>query len=189
MKIPKYNRRIIIAGGLVFLVVLIFLFLIYLPKWKELVRLKEELSIVESKIEKTGVSEGGMEWLEVAILRLNEELKKFEKKLPDKEESTLREISNTASQMGIEVLSITPSKSKTSSLSGDIRGCELRELKISMQLKAPFRVFGEYLRVLENRFPTAIRINNFILKKDGRENSPMRLSISLEITMYMLCPV
>lgn len=188
INILKQKQTIIIVAGTILLTILLFSLFIYLPKKREIIELKKKLTDIEREIQGIQGVGAEKEGLDEIIAKYNNKLKELEKRLPGKEEETLRDLSNLASKLGIEVLSINPQKAEICDLPINVKGYICKEMKISMELKTSFKVFGEYLRLLQYGFPTVFRINSYDIKKEGEKYGTSVISVTLKLTMYMLCP-
>lgn len=188
INILKQKQTIIIVTGTILLTMLLLLLFIYLPKKREIIELKKKITDIEREIQGIQGVGAEKEGLDEIIAKYNNKLKELEKSLPGKEEETLRNLSNLASKLGIEVLSINPQKAEICDLPINVKGYICKEMKISMELKTSFKVLGEYLRLLQYGFPTVLRINSYYIKKEGEKYGISVLSVTLKLTMYMLCP-
>lgn len=188
MNIDKRQQNILLMSGIILGAILIFWILIYSPRHSQMTKLKAELSTIEKEIENIQKMTGGKDSLDTLIIKCSNKLKEYELKLPDKEEATLRELAVQADKMGIRVMSISPQGKVDSKCQVNIEGCKCKEMKISMQLTTSYRKIGEYLGIVQDKFPSLIKINEIKLKKEGEERGISKLSVSLNITLYMLVP-
>lgn len=188
MNIDKRQQNILLMSGIVLGAILAFWILIYSPKHSQMTKLKAELSNTEKEIENIQKMTSGKEGLDTLIIKYSNKLKEYELKLPDKEEATLRELAVQADKMGIKVISISPQYKVDSKSQVNVEGCKCKEMKISMELTASYKSLGEYLGFLQGGFPSLIRINEIKLKKEGEERDSSKLSVSLNVTLYMLVP-
>ena len=116
-----------------------------------------------------------------------EKLKVLEEKLPPSEETTLKEISSFANRLGIDVISLTPHGIKKSSIRGDMPDYECMELSITMDLRCTYKTLGEYLGLLQEEFPTVVRIKNISMSKEkSGDKTDSALRAHLVLIMYML---
>ena len=125
--------------------------------------------------------------LDASLPLLDKKLKVLEEKLPPSEETTLKEISSFANTSGIDVISLTPHVIKKSPIQGNIPGYECMELSITMDLRRTYKTLGEYLRLLQEEFPTVVRIKNITMAKEkSADKTDSTLRARLVLTMYML---
>ncbi len=164
----------------------VFWFFVYSPKRKQTKEIKSEYEAMKKDIKEIeSMAGGGM--LDASLPLLDKKLKVLEKKLPPSEETTLKEIASFANRSGIDVISLTPHAIKKSPMQGDIPGYECMELSIMMDLRCTYKTLGEYLRLLQEEFPTVVRIKNISMSKEkSADKTDSALRARLVLIMYML---
>lgn len=188
MKIEKGKQKILLMGGIILGAILIFWVFIYSPKNKQMKELKDKLVKVQKDINTIHGISRDKESLDIVITKYNEKLKELELKLPQQEESTLRGLVTEATKKSIEVPSIRPKIATDCKLPINIEEYKCKELDISIELVTSYKNLGEYLRILKNKFPSLVRLNELKIEKKGEEKGISKLSVLLEITLYMLVP-
>lgn len=184
----KNQRNILIMAGMVLGAILVVLFFIYLPKNREMKKLKTEFLLVKKDLDNIQRITGNAGDIDILITKYAEKIKEYETMLPRREEQTLRTLAKAAADLDIKVLSITPQTAILTELPITIEGCNCKELKIAIELVTSYRKLGEYFSVLQYKFPTLIRLDSLKLKKQDEYAGLSVLSVSLDVTLFMLVP-
>ncbi len=181
------QKNIGIMLSVVIVAFFIFWFFIYSPKRRQMKKIEFEYKTIRKDIKKIEAIAGGEEKLDISLEMLDKKLKMLEEKLPQSEEITFKELSGFANRSGIEVVSLTPKGITESSIQGNIPGYKCMELSIGMDLRCTYKTLGEYLRLLQEDFPTLVRIKSISMSKEkpGDKTDPA-LRAHLVLTMYML---
>jgi len=175
---------------IVALAFLIFIVFIYLPLNKRLSMLKNELHSIEMQVSQIKKAVGEGRPLEEAITFFKNRLEILDRKFPDKDETILRELSTLAVKTGVEVVSMRPQKKK---IIQDINGlpikinvCYVQEMPITMNLKAPYKTIGEFVKLLREDFPVFVRIDMVHMQ---RAEAPAggALDVTLDLDTYLIC--
>lgn len=188
MKLETHQKKILIMAGVVLGVILIFLVFIYAPRNRILRELKLQLNSIQKNINEIKRLTGDIQSLDLVISKYNDKLKQLKEKLPAREESTIRELGKKAAGLGIEVMAINPEITVDTKLPVRVKGCQCRELGISMELRAPYKKLAEYIKILQEDFPALIKIEKLkMIRLEGVKGNPL-LQVSMEITMYLITP-
>lgn len=188
MKIEKPEKKLALQLTGALLVILVFWFFVYAPKSRYMKKLRNELENVQMDIDKVKKMAGDNESLDVLIEKYNERLKELEVKIPSKEEAVLRELAFKANEMGIEVLSISPSVSTESNLPIKVDEYKCKELPVNIQLRAPYVKLGEYILALRDKLSALVTLEEINIEKEKEEGAKSVLNASIKVTLYTLVP-
>lgn len=159
-------------------------FIIYSPAKGRMKMLKEELTAVESEVNRIQRVSGG-ENLDIAYKRLYKTFTELTKMIPKEERTTLSVLSSEANRVNIEVLAIKLIRAKISDLPVSVKSGTVLEMPISMNIRCDYITLGEYLDAIRNKMPTLISIDSVSMKK-ARGKKEAVLDVSIEMTLFML---
>ncbi|MBL7069566.1 MAG: type 4a pilus biogenesis protein PilO [Candidatus Omnitrophica bacterium] len=180
------NQKIIFLMAFIVIVGIIVLWIfIYNPARNKMKRLKEELAFIESEIKKIEMISGGTEKLDIAYEKFYKKFAELERLIPVEEKTTLSELSSTANEMNIEVLSTKPGKIRPAKLSIEMGKKRIMAMPISMNIRCNYVNLGEYLNTLRNELPTLISVDDVNIISPKREGAT-QLNVALTVTLYML---
>lgn len=187
--ITVHQKDIVIMLSAIILTFLVFLFFIYSPKKRQMKAIEIKFKDVEKEIEKIESIAGGADKIDVSLSEFNRQLKDIDKKLPKSEETAIKELSAFASKSGIEVISIKQQNIKKGSVQPETADFQYMELPITMDVKCAYRNLGEYLRILQEEFPTLVLIKHVsILKAKPNEETSPGLTARLLVFICMSKP-
>lgn len=174
------------AVGL-FIFLLLWTFLYY-PSSKEIANLKGELASTEQQIQGIEMFLVGSKSRDEAIRLLKQKQQYLSNKFPQKEQESLRLISEVARNMNIEVISLQP-QSRTEFLDASgkqviIEGKIVNYLPITLEAVCFYKDLVKYALELKNNLPAFINVNNLNIKKDNQTTGKIRVSI--EFNLYLL---
>lgn len=191
LKIIEKQKKILIFSGIVLAAFVIFIILIYLPAKSRLAELKKEYSLIQSEIDEFKKSLGDEESMEQVILSMKKKLDLLDRKFSEKEEDVLKEISVLAGNLGVEIASIRPERKRVikeiDKYVVNIKECVVQEMPIYMNLKASYRMAGEFLKDLKENCPVFIDIQNVSMVKHKDKASEL-LDVTMNINTYLVCP-
>ncbi len=189
LAITQQQKKILLIAGIFALSFIVFIVLIYVPSQKYLEHLRGELTKTESEIAQIRTMIGENKPLEEAIRLLQLRLEAIDKRFPDKEETTLRELSALAVRCGLAVDSLRPSRKQTVTDVGGtpihIRGCFVQEMPVMLSLHGSYRALGEFFRILKDDFPVCVRVNALRITK-GENKDAAALSAEAELDTYLI---
>ena len=138
-------QRILIFSGLFVLIIAIFVYVLYKPKWEKISSLGKELDTLEKKLV---VAKKNAEDLETFQERMKEAELQFKtamKALPEKEEipSLLTSISRSGQDVGLEFLLFEP---KT-----EVRKDFYAEIPVAMQVKGGYHDLAMFFDRRDNK--------------------------------------
>ncbi|MBI4435995.1 MAG: type 4a pilus biogenesis protein PilO [Candidatus Omnitrophica bacterium] len=180
----SHRELVLWSIGLILFIVLFIQFFI-IPAGHRALRLKKEIAVMKTRYQQLVAQEGS---LEQTIISLQKELTSLEESLPHQEKISgiLKALSEKASHLGIQVISIRPESAvpypnATNPLLLGGRSCEA--LSIQMELRCSYRVLGGYLTSIEQAFPSAITIDGVNIQKEGGKSSTLK--VTLFVTTYL----
>lgn len=187
MEITRGQKKILITASVGAALFLIFWIFIYLPAKNSVSALKEEILQIENKISAT-TSIIGEEPLEKGLSTLQERLEALDRKLPDSEEETLRMISSTAHETGVNVISTKP-QPKSIFLDRDKNMVRIgnklcHRMPMSMHVSSSYNKLGRFLESLRKDVPSISTIEKLTLTKQPEQ---YELNANINLTIYLLC--
>jgi Tfp pilus assembly protein PilO len=187
-KLSRSQRTIIIvsAVGVVFLIVGIIIF--YFPSKKRIKDLKTELDDMNQQIDRIFAIVGKEKSIGEGIQSLEELYKTISARFPQKEERGIRLLSDYARRLNMEVGSLVPA-SKVPFLDQEahpvvIDGETCQAELVSMEMRGSYQDLVEYIRELQEDFPTLVTIESLSISKDSA--GPDKLNIRLGLRFYLL---
>jgi len=173
-----------VAGSLFILAVLLF----YLPALKNISNLKRDLTDAQRQIQEINAMIGTAKTMGEGIIALKEKADFLNKKFPDKEEGSIRLLSEYARKLGIELVSISPGN-KTGILNDSgkqitIEGRIYQKLPIYLELDCSYKDLLLYLEALREQLPAFISIESLEISKDTGATVKVKAAINLEL--YLL---
>jgi len=110
----KMAHRVIILLGALVLLGGLFVFLFYIPKAREISRVKAEITGIKQQINQAKIKEKNLEKFEAEHVQVNTQFQEILKLLPDKREipSLLRSITQLGSDSNLEFLLFRPLKER-----------------------------------------------------------------------------
>ena len=185
-KLSGSREKIIVLTAIIVSAFIVFFKFIYLPHSNELEKLKKDASALESEISGIKAEANGGQSLEGTIIKLQNRFVELENKFPQKEEVILRELPAFAQKAGIEIRSMNPGKKqKLKDLAGKpvvMEGCSVEEMNVSIDIRAPYRTVGEYIRMLKEDFPAFVRVVSVGMAKEDASN----LKVNLSLAFYLV---
>ena len=193
MKPPKIDitqnqKKIIIMSAVGLFIFLLLWTFLYYPSSKEIANLKGELASTEQQIQGIEMFLVGSKSRDEAIRLLKQKQQYLSNKFPQKEQESLRLISEVARNMNIEVISLQP-QSRTEFLDASgkqviIEGKIVNYLPITLEAVCFYKDLVKYALELKNNLPAFINVNNLNIKKDNQTTGKIRVSI--EFNLYLL---
>lgn len=187
-QITENQKKIIILGGVVVFVFLLFWMFIFLPSSKEIRALKNELISTDQQIQAIEILLSGSQSRDEAIRLLKQRQQYLSNKFPDKEEESLRLIPDYARKMNITVVALQPgSKTELLDHAGKqimIEGKVAYFLPISLEVSCYFRDLVKYALELKAALPAFTSINNLDIKREEPLNGKIRATIQFDL--YLL---
>ncbi len=184
-KIPFYGKIIIAAIPSVILIVL-FIFLIYSPKEKEINGLNKRIVKLDSDIQSGLVKVRKLDELKVENLRLKKQLAKLKEQLPEEKEVSilLKQISDLGLKSGLEILLWKPEKRKPNPSGLYI------EIPVKVKVVGGYHDFGVFFSHI-SRLPRIVNIADIklsISKKMGKNSSGIITADFVALTFAAVSP-
>jgi type IV pilus assembly protein PilO len=115
-KIAKLTKlqRVLVSAGVLLLIIAGFVYLLYMPKYKQISKLNKEYQKEKKELETARANAQQLGEYKALMKQAEERFKIASKKLPDKKEipSLLAGISSSGQQSGLEFFSFTPQPDK-----------------------------------------------------------------------------
>jgi Tfp pilus assembly protein PilO len=142
--------------------------------------MKNKIAFMESEISQIGKITGAKP-LSEAVKDLNLLLKEASGRLPVSENEVIRDLSENARKLKIEVENI--SFLNKQDLSINIPGSALKELSISLKLVCTYQDLGRYLLALRDNFPILISLKQVNIHGNGQGQA--NLNVELIVSAYL----
>jgi len=193
MKLPKIDitenqKKIVIFSAIgLFIFTLLWVF-VYYPSSKEITNLTCELASTERQIQGIERFLVGSKSQDEAIRLLKQRQQYLNNKFPQKEEESLRLISEVAHNMNIEVVILEPQARMelmdTVGKQVTIEGKVVSFLPINLEIICFYRELIKYVQELKVKLPAFISVNSFSIKKEDQLNGKIRVNLNFDL--YLL---
>lgn len=193
MNLPKVDitqnqKYIIIMSAIGLFIFLLFWVFLYFPSSKEIASLKSELISTEQQIQGIEMLLAGAQGRNEAIHLLKERQQYLNNKFPQKEEESLRLITEVARKMNIEVISLQPgTRSEFLDESGKqivIDGKTANYLPINMEVVCFYKDMVGYLTELKSILPAFVSVISLNAKKNNQFSGKIRVTVGFNL--YLL---
>ncbi len=183
MNLPKIDitlnqKKIIIISASGLFVFLLFWVFFYFPSSKEIANLKNELTLKQQQIQGIEMLLAGAQGRDEAIHLLKQKQEYLSNKFPQKEEESLRLISEVARKMNIDVVSLQPGlRAEFLDESGKqviIDAKTASYLPITMEVVCFYKDLAGYLMELKGALPAFVSVISVNVKKDDQPNGKVR---------------
>ena len=185
--IKKIPKELLIAVGVSILLVVLFATLVYVPAHKRTRIMQKEAAATSGEIGRIREAMGAAKSVDEALRFMNEEITVIEKLFPRNEEVILRELSDMAKKMNMEVTSISPQKkrivAKIDGVAVSVKGSLVKEMPVTMKLITRYKNVGNYTIALRSDFPMLVRVDA-VNMSSGKEDG--LLDVDLQLNSYML---
>ncbi|MFA4992492.1 MAG: hypothetical protein WC571_00825 [Candidatus Omnitrophota bacterium] len=186
--INENQKKIIImsaAGLFIFLLLWVFL---YFPSNREITRLKRELALTQRQIQGIEILLAGSKSRDEAIYSLKQRQQYLDSKFPQKEEESLRIITEVARKMNISVVSLQPGlRAEFLDESGKqvlIDGRAVCYLPITIEVVCFYKDLVNYLTELKNVLPAFVSVSSLNINKDSRSTG--KIQANAGFNLYLL---
>jgi len=179
-----------IGIAIILIVIIVFSVFVYMPKHREVARLKTRINDMEEQIVLTNAMLGDMEKLGHVLGQMQQEMKLFEKRLPTQKQisSIVSELSSLAQASLLEVISIKPEKSvqmiDKDGQSVNMGQDPLDSMKIHLELRASYKALAEYIRKIQDSLNILAGIDD--IKISGNEGTAPKLDVDMTLTIYVI---
>ena len=110
--------------------------------------------------------------------------KDFSSKFPEKEEESLRILSDIARNLNIEIISISPKPKRVFEAAGRVEEKICQFISVSMEMRGTYFNLVKYIESLKKDLPAFLSIEELRIKKERIEGS--LLNIMLTFKLYLL---
>jgi len=193
MKLPKIDitesqkNIIIMAAAGLFVFLLLWLFL-YFPSSKEITGLKHELALTQQQIRDIEILLAGSKGRDEAIHLLKQRQQYLNSRFPQKEETSLRIITEVARKINIDVLSLQPGlRAEFLDESGKqvlIDGKKVCYLPITIEAVCFYKDLVTYLTELKSALPAFVSLISLNVNKDSGFAGKVRVNAGFNL--YLL---
>lgn len=164
-KIEKLSQlhRILISSGIFLLVIGLFVWLLYMPKYKTISQLETDLQKLQNQLRKAKADARDLKKFQDKMKKAEARFRLAKKSLPEKEEipSLLSSISQSGQDSGLEFLLFQPK--------GERRKDFYAEIPVNIRVKGQFHNVALFFDKVA-RLPRVVNIRNIKIKpgKGGR---------------------
>lgn len=193
MKLPKIDinenqKRIIIMSAAGLFIFLLFWVFLYFPSNREIARLKRELALTQRQIQGIEILLAGSKSRDEAVYSLKQRQQYLDSKFPQKEEESLRIITEVARKMNINVVSLQPGL-RAEFLDGSgkqvlIDGKAVCYLPITIEVVCFYKDLVNYLTELKNVLPAFVSVSSLNINKDNRSTG--KIQANAGFNLYLL---
>jgi len=159
------------AGAALSAVFVLILFVL-VPQWNRLETQNSMVSLLKEHIRQVQNIAGGDDNLGNALDFYRRRLKSIDLKLPDAEGHSLRMLSGEAKKIGLEVISIKPSKMTKSGVESSAGGYVVKALPVTVRLKGDYIKIGEYLKRVRTSYYSLIIIRDIVFNLANDDAEP-----------------
>lgn len=188
IKLTADQKKIIIFSGAGFLVFLLLWIFLYLPANKEIKNLKSELISTDSQIQGIEAFLSGAQNRDEAMRQLKQREQHLSNSFPQKEEESLRIVTESARKNNINVVSLQPgSKTEFLDASGKqvaIEGKIANYLPVTMEVVCFYKDLVRYLSDLKSNLPVFVSVDSLNVKKESSLGGKVRVNVSFNL--YLL---
>ncbi len=182
------QKKIILILGIVAAVFLLFCFFIYYPAKNTVSRIKQELSGIENQIQGIELIISNAKTMGEGIKLLEQRYQQLNSKFPQKEEESLRALSDLAPVSNIDIISIRPETKAVfigaNNQKVEIDGKVCQKVFVSIEMNGAYQDLVKYLENLKKSLPVFIGIERLKISKGAKETP--KLDIALDISFYLL---
>jgi len=189
-KISDSQKKMIIYGAIVVGVFLIFWIFFYGPSRGRANRLKSRLLIAKGEIQDIEAMVDKDRPVSESINLLRKRQEELENKFPEKEEQSLRGLSDLARRFDIEVISISPQQKKIfldkDSDQVKVSGKTCQRVYVGMKIRCSYEGLVRFIEALKEDLPAFVTVEHLEIQKYAA-GSRKRLNVVLELNLFLLC--
>lgn len=168
------------------LAIILFLFLFYSPKQKEIKSLNSEISQIENDIRTSEVKVRKLKALKIENARLKAKLTRLQEMLPDDKEISvlLKQLSELGLQSGLEVMLWKPQASKVAS------NALYLEIPVKVEMFGTYHNIGLFFSKLSEfkRIVNVLDVKMHPFKKKTSNDDLQRIKISFKVVTFASVP-
>lgn len=189
IKINKNQQKIIVASSAAAIAIFIFYIFVYVPAKDSMKKISDELESLELQVSSILDTIGRGKQIIERLEKLNKELEYYKAKFPLAEEEVLKNLTDEAGRLGIDIVSIKPSRKErwiddTKNAPEKLEGYIVNRLPITIQCKGRYQAVGNYLKILNSDFPALVTLETFNLTAD-RSKLPV-INCEMSLSIYLL---
>jgi len=183
----KNREKIFIVFAVVAISIWVFDRFYYAPQSRNIQGLKAEVKAADLKLDEFLMVGKGVETLEAAVLREEEELKKLSERTLKGEEfrTFLKHLAKESDPAQMKVISLIPQEEKLLPLQGkkEASASQYRKVSVQVVLHSTYGKLGTYLKGIEE-LPFLIHVDNLQVER-SEEGQPL-LKVTMQLSMYMI---
>jgi hypothetical protein len=188
-KMNPFHKKMLIIIAAATAALVVFMLFVYVPGKNTIARMKAELRETEDKIRDIETLFGKSKTIAETFELLDKRRQELDAKFPQKEEETLRIITDYARKMNIEVTSIKP-QAKTAVACDDGRivsvdGRTCQKTFVTIEMKCLYQDLVRYCEVWRRDSPAFVSVEGLKIAR-ARSDKPGLLDVTLELNLYML---
>lgn len=195
-KLSLSQKKIIIHAGIFILALSLAWFFLYSPSRENLSKAKQEFLAVEEEIHEIESLVDGSVPIDQSLSMLKERYQELDSKFPDKEEETLRALSDFAQKLNIDIVSIKPQrkrivweKEEEEAVQVDGKVCQC--VTVSIDIRCFYQDLVKYVEVLKKELPAFMVVASVRLIKDKSRVKELKLTrdklnVILIVELYLL---
>jgi Tfp pilus assembly protein PilO len=182
----KNREKILIVFATIVIAIWAFDHFYYAPQSRNIQRLQAEVKAADLKLDESLMLAKGVDTLEAAVLRQEEEMKKFSERILRGEEfrTFLKHLARESDPVQMKVISLIPQEPKPLSLDEkkEASVSPYRRVTVQVVLHSTYAKLSSYLNRIEE-LPFLIHVDNLHVEKN-EEGQPL-LKITMELSMYI----
>jgi Tfp pilus assembly protein PilO len=183
----KNKEKILIVFAVIFIAIWAFDRFYYAPQSRDIQRFKAEVKAADLQLEESLMLTKGVETLEAAVLRQEEELKKLSERTLKGEEfrTFLKHLARESDPLQMKVISLIPMEEKILPLEWkkEASASQYRKISVRVVLHSTYAKLAAYLKGIEG-LPFLIHVDDLQLER-SEEVQPL-LKVTMELSMYMI---
>lgn len=186
MALRTREKKLLLLAGIA-VTILAFDQLYFTPQSRRIARLKEEIKVLQSKMEEQELLRTSLETLESEIARLEEERKGVESRTLGKEglKNFLTHLARECDRLRMKIISLGPEGEKPQVDSEKQESLPYKRVHLRLVLHSPFHSLAAYVKSIED-LPFFVKLSDFQVEK--KEKIAPFLKATLRLTVYLWQP-
>jgi Tfp pilus assembly protein PilO len=183
----KNREKILIVLAVIVIATWAFDRFYYTPQSRNIERFRAEVKAADLKLNEALLLAKGVETLEAAVLRQEEELRRLSERTLKGEEfrTFLKHLARESDSLQMKVISLIPQEEKLLSLEGkkEVSTSTYRKVSVQVVLHSTYAKLGAYLKGIEE-LPFLIHVDSLQVEKN-EEVQPL-LKVTMGLNMYVI---
>ncbi|MGD8343656.1 MAG: type 4a pilus biogenesis protein PilO [Desulfobacterales bacterium] len=154
------TQRILIFAGVFILIIVVFIYLFYKPKWAEIEKLDKQLTDLEKKLVIAKKNAANLEKFQKQMADAEAQFQTAKKALPERQEipALLTSISRSGQDAGLEFFLFSPGIERPKEF--------YAEIPVAMKVKGGYHELALFFDTVA-RLSRIVNINNISMERDG----------------------